>query len=132
MTARKRMSPKVLIPLLVGVCLVCHVALVAVVRLSLRAARNTEQAQVAYEYVVSSNVFATAGLDSDDLRLKEYSLKHTITDGEKTSTAEITFTARESLFRKYTFHVICHQENDAWRVCDECSYITASGVGKEA
>ena len=71
-------------------------------------------------------------LDPADLRMNEYSVNYVTENGERAATAEITFTARESLFRKYTFHVICHQENGAWRVCDECSYITASGVGKYA
>ena len=129
---RKTIPIKILLPLLLGVAVVGIVAFVGLIQISLHTYRDTAQAQAAYEYVLASNVFATADLDPADLRMNEYSVNYVTENGERAATAEITFTARESLFRKYTFHVICHQENDAWRVCDECSYITASGVGKNA
>ena len=122
---RKRMSPKVLIPMIVGIVIVCMIAFVGLIQITLHANRDTEQAQLAYYYVVSSDVFTKAELDPADLRMTEFSVNHTIQNGEKTSTAEITFTVRKDLFRKYSFYVICHQENGTWTVCEECTRITA-------
>ena len=122
---RKQMSPKVLIPLIVGIVSVCMIVFVGLIQISLHASRNTEQAQVAYDYVISDDVFIAAELDPADLRMNEYSVNHSIKNGEKTSTAEITFTVRKDLFRKYSFYVICHQENGTWTVCEECTRITA-------
>ena len=122
---RKQISPKVLIPLIVGIVIVCMIAFVGLIQISLHASRNTEQAQLAYDYVVSSDVFTKAELDPADLRMNEYSVNHSIKNGEKTSTAEITFTVRKDLFRKYSFYVTCHKENGTWTVCEECTRITA-------
>lgn len=127
---RKQMPIKVLIPLIVGIAIVCMIAFVGLIQISLHASRNTEQAQLAYDYVISSDVFVSSGLAPEDLRMNEYSVNHSIENGEKTSTAEITFTVREGLFRKYSFYVTCHKENGTWTVCEECTRITVFGVGK--
>ena len=127
---RKQMPPKVLIPLIVGIGIACMIAFVGLIQITLHTSRNTEQAQLAYEYVVSSDVFLRAGLAPDDLRMNEFSLNHSIQNGEKTSTAEITFTARKGLFQKYSFYITCHRENGTWTVCEDRTRITVRGVGR--
>lgn len=122
--------PKWIVPLIIGSIVAGIAILVSIILLTLHLCRNTEQAQLAYDYVVSSEVFQSAGLSPEDLRMNEFSVNHSIQNGERTSTAEITFTVRRGLFRKYAFCVTCHKEGEHWSVCEECSRITVFGAQK--
>ena len=128
--ARKPIPAKVLLPLIFGIIVVCIVGFIGLIQITLHANRDTEQAQAAYEYVLSSNAFATSGLDPADLRMNEYSVSYVTENGVRTATAEITFTAYRGLFRRYAFYVTCHKEGETWVVCDDCTRIVFSGVGK--
>ena len=129
MTARKTLSPRALIPLIIVIVIVGLIAFVGFIQLTLHASRNTEQAQLAYEYVVSSDVFRRAGLAPEDLRMNEYSVNRMTRNGETSATAEITFTVRQDRFRKYIFCVTCHQENGKWTVRADRTRITVRAAG---
>ena len=126
--SRKPLSSKVLLPLIFGITVLCIVAFIGLIQIVLHTNRDTPQAQVAYEYVLSSDAFATAGLEPDELRMNEFSVSYVTENGEMTATTEITFTAHRGLFCRYAFYVTCHKEGETWVVCDDCTRITVSGV----
>ena len=102
--------------LVVGILLAALLIFVGIVQISLHSARDTEEARLAYVYVIESEAFAASGIKPSALRMNQYSRNNFTENGVTETTAEISFTAR---FR--TFRVVCHKEGETWTVCGECT-----------
>lgn len=91
-------------------CLIFSIAMAAV--------KKTEDYQMAYRYLISSQAFARSGADEDDIELGSFDGKTvTASDGTVTGTAVYTFRIGINWYE-----VICHpDEYGAWQVCDDCT-----------
>lgn len=81
---------------------------------SLEKVKETETYQVAHNYLIESGTLENHGISEEELELKAFSLERRLI-GEK-SFVEFGFYAKG-----IDFIVICHEENDWWYVCEECT-----------
>lgn len=105
--------------ILIFAILVCGlVAFIGVIQAILNSQKSREEYKVAYSYFIKSEAFKKLNVDKSKIRFNKYSLNtYTAENGEPAvQTVKIGFVVN---FK--SFEVICHKENDIWRVCDECT-----------
>lgn len=84
---------------------------------SLQSEKDSEEYKLAYSYLVTSDAFAELHAEESKILMNSYSLNTCRSDGENvTQTATFGF-----LVHSRSFEVVCHNENDVWRVCTECT-----------
>lgn len=93
-------------------------AIFGIVLAALNSQKDSEEYQLAYQYLVSSNAFAEMNADESDIIMNQYSAQTTYSPdgGSPSRTVQIGFLVN---FR--SFEVVCHQENGVWSVCEECT-----------
>lgn len=86
---------------------------------TLNAVKDTEEYETAYSYVVNSDTFEKLDVDEEDITLTGYksSAKYSIGGDEHSNATEFTFDVDG-----VTFEVICHEGNQEWYVCEDCTY----------
>ena len=106
------------IVLICAIILACLLIFIGIVQIALHFTKDSEQYKAAYNYFTKSNSFKELDTDESKIRFNSYSSYSHISDDSNTvkTTAEITFTVK---LKSYT--VVCHNENDVWKVCDECT-----------
>ena len=109
--------------IIVIVALACGFALLVTLILSilfttLNAQKDTEEYALAYEYLVTSELFDEYGIDENNIKLREYS-SHTQYDPHGNKTRDIEYGFSVSFGKR--LWVICHEENDVVYVCRECT-----------
>ncbi len=81
--------------------------------------KDSEEYKVSYNYLVASECYKRLDAEESDIRMNSYSVntRSNFKNPDKvTKTAEIGF-----VVGFHSFHVVCHEENGQWNVCDECT-----------
>lgn len=93
-------------------------AIFGIVLAALNGQKDSEEYQLAYQYLVSSDAFDELNADESDIIMNQYSARTTYSpDGQSASrTVQIGF-----LVNFQSFEVVCHQEDGVWQVCEECT-----------
>ena len=94
------------------------VAFVGLIQSVLSAQKDTEEYQIAYNYLISSQAFQALHVEESELRINSYSSSSSYSPDREgyTQTVEFGFLVN---FR--SFHVVLHKENDLWSVCRNCT-----------
>lgn len=114
---RKNLSPIKVIIIVAALFLVFVILLVGIIFASLNAKKGSEEYAVAYEYLVNSETFKASGADPQKLFMNSYSANTYYYNGVPEKTVEFGF--KNGIFNSYT--VVCHYENGAWVVCEDCT-----------
>lgn len=93
------------------------VAFVGLIQIILHIQRNSEEAQLAYQYLIASESFQELNVDETKIRMNSY---------RSTSAASHNDSIREMvtigfIVKSKSFEVVCHKENGAWQICEECT-----------
>jgi uncharacterized RDD family membrane protein YckC len=89
-----------------------------IISTALDAAKEQENYQIAYSYLVDSDAYAEMQVDESQITLTGYSSSTRIdNDGDTTSTV-VTFTF---LVRGQQYQVVCHQDGEMWYACNDCT-----------
>lgn len=103
--------------LITAIVLACLIGFMGLIQLILNSQKDTVEYQLAYSYLISSNAFQQMYAEESDVRLNQYSAStRSGENGSMTKTVRIGF-----IVNYKSFTVVCHQENGAWVVCDECT-----------
>ena len=102
--------------LVIAIVLVLIVAFIGLIQVILNAQKDKEEYKLAYQYLVTSDAFAALDAEESEIRFNSYSANTSFSNGTKTKNVTLGFTVN---FR--SFEVVCHQENDVWYVCEECT-----------
>lgn len=118
--APKQADTKKTVFLILGALILVIILFLGMIQLILSAQKDNEESQLAYRYLISSEEFHTLGADPSKIRMNQYSLRSSLSaSGEPVKDVEIGF-----LVQGRSFRVICHYENDAWYVCEECTHFS--------
>lgn len=89
-----------------------------IISAALNAVKKQDNYQIAYTYLISSEHFAKTPAEESQIILTAYS-SSTRTDGDnETVSSVVTFTF---LVQGQQYEVVCHQDNDRWYVCTDCT-----------
>ncbi|MBQ7296003.1 MAG: RDD family protein [Clostridia bacterium] len=113
---KKKKYKNLFLVLVTVVC--CLVAFIGFIQLSLNAQKDTEEYKLSYEYLISSNSLKQLSAQENDIRINQYSSLTMIHNGDDASieTVKIGF-----LVSSENFEIVCHNENGAWQVCEDCT-----------
>ena len=84
---------------------------------SLEGAKKQENYRIAYTYLISSEAYIQMQTEESQIALTGYS-SGVRSDGEGNVSAADTFSF---MVRGQQYQVVCHQDGDAWYVCDDCT-----------
>ncbi len=104
--------------IVLGCIAVGFALLFCIVRLALEMSRNTVEYQLAYDYMINSELVAENGYTEKQIRYNKYSSQTYVgADGVAEHRTEVGFRIR---FKNYS--VILHKdESDNWYICNECT-----------
>lgn len=89
-----------------------------IISTALDAAKEQENYQIAYSYLVDSDAYAEMQVDESQITLTGYSSSTRIDNNGDTASTVVTFTF---LVRGQQYQVACHQDGDMWYVCSDCT-----------
>ena len=115
---QKTIKPGKMIAIILGVFVLFFGFIFAIVAIGLSTSKKTEEYKIAYEYLVESDSFKELGVDESKIILNRYSSSTYSYENSDAivQTAEIGF-----IVRSKSFEVVCHEKNDVWIVCEECT-----------
>ena len=79
--------------------------------------KNKEEYQLAYDYLVESDYYASLGISQADISLVGYSRNTERYENQSVSTVVYTFDVEKGRDLK----VVCHEKDGTWSVCEECT-----------
>lgn len=94
----------------------CFIAFFGLIQILLNAQKDTEEYQLAYDYLISSEAFETLNIEEHKIRMNQYSSTTKSAGDSFSRTVEIGF-----LINFQSFQVVLHNENGTWLVCEECT-----------
>ncbi len=104
--------------MIAGIFIMFILLLLAIVSIALSVQKNTEEYKLAYSYLTESEAFAKTNAEPSEIIFNRYSSQSRLTteNGEPTQTATLGF-----IVKSQVFEVVCHKENDVWRLCEDCT-----------
>lgn len=88
-------------------------ALLLLIQLILHNTKNSEEYKLAHHYLITSEAYQEISAEEKDIRFTSYKFSG---DGKGNGSASLVLVVKSNRFT-----VILHKENDAWRVCEECT-----------
>lgn len=108
----------IIVGILVLAVAVFVAAILGIVLSVLDSTKDTEEYQLAYDYLVGSNAFAETGADASDVTLNQYSHTSYTSNG---CGAYHNITEFGFLVNDRSFTVVLHEARDHWVVCENCT-----------
>ena len=114
---KKRSKLKVTL-IVAGTIVLFFTFMFTVINIALSSRKDTPEYKVCYQYFVNSDTFKALNADESDIRMNSYSAyTYRVADGDiADKSVRIGFVAKMK-----SYQVVCHLENDVWKVCDECT-----------
>jgi len=113
---QKTITKKRVAVVVVAVMCIC-VPMLLLLNVSLEGAKKQENYRIAYTYLISSEAYIQMQTEESQIALTGYS-SGVRSDGEGNVSAADTFSF---MVRGQQYQVVCHQDGDAWYVCDDCT-----------
>lgn len=109
---------KTIVIALIAAAIIWIAAIFGIVLLALDSQKDSEEYQLAYQYLISSSAFEELNADESSIFMNQYSSRTTLSPdgGSPVKTVQIGF-----LVNSRSFEVVCHQEDGVWRVCGDCT-----------
>ena len=102
----------------VAIIIGCLAAVICLILVLLNAQKNTEEYNLAYNYLIASEAYDALSTDESKIWMNQYSSTTYSSPGDDsvTQTVEIGF-----IVNFMSFEVVCHKKNGEWQVCEECT-----------
>ena len=102
----------------VAIIIGCLAAVICLILVLLNAQKNTEEYNLAYNYLIASEAYDALSTDESKIWMNQYSSTTYSSPGDDsvTQTVEIGF-----IVNFMSFEVVSHKKNGEWQVCEECT-----------
>lgn len=102
----------------VAIIIGCLVVLICLILVLLNAQKDTEEYNLAYNYLITSEAYDVLNTDESKIWMNQYSS----TTYSSANAASVTQTVEIGFIVNFKpFEVVCHKENGKWQVCEECT-----------